>query len=210
MELWIKYAIVIVISYLLGSLNFAIIFSKAFLKTDVRDYGSGNAGSTNAYRLMGGKRTVLVMLGDILKGVVAALLAGALFGELHQFGGIGKLVAGVAVVLGHVFPVYFGFKGGKGVLTAAAMLALFDVRVVGIVLAVFLIAVLLTRYISLGSILAAFSLPFAMLLLYGWNLPYIVIGLCLGAFVIYLHRANIRRLLSGTESKFSFQKKNKS
>lgn len=179
------------------------------LGTDIRNYGSGNAGSTNAYRLMGGKKTLLVMLGDILKGILAVLIAGAMFGELSHFGGIGKLTAGISVVLGHVFPLYFGFKGGKGVLTAAAVFGMFDIRVLAIVLSVFIIVVLITRFVSLASIFAAAAVPISMVIFYGLDPVYLTAGILLGGFVIYMHRSNIKRLLNKEESKFSFHKNKK-
>lgn len=207
MELWLKIAIVILVSYLLGSLNFSIIISKAMLGKDVRKYGSGNAGSTNAYRLMGGKKTALVMLGDVLKGILAVLLGGILFGEMGHFGGVGKMIAGIFVILGHVFPLYFGFKGGKGVLTAAAVFGMFDVRILAIILSVFIVVVLITRFVSLASIFAAAAVPVSMAIFYGFDPFYFTAGLLLGAFVIYMHRANIKRLVHHEESRFSFKKK---
>ncbi|MEG2377976.1 MAG: glycerol-3-phosphate 1-O-acyltransferase PlsY, partial [Clostridia bacterium] len=203
------YVAVIISAYLLGSLNFSIIISKAVMKTDVREHGSKNAGSTNAYRLMGGKMTTFVMLGDVLKGVIAVLIGGLVFGELAHFGGYGKLAAGFAVVLGHVFPVYFKFKGGKGVLTAAAMLAVFDVRVLAVVFAVFVIVVILTRFVSLASVFAAAGVPISMFIFYGADPVYLTAGFVLGAFVIFLHRGNIKRLIHGEESRFTLNKKGK-
>ncbi len=207
MEMWVKYVAVAVISYLLGSLNFAIIFSKIFMKKDVRQYGSGNAGSTNAYRMMGGKKTLLVMLGDVLKGIAAVVIAGLVFDELDQFGGLGKMIAGAAVALGHIFPVYFGFKGGKGVLTIGAVLAFFDIRILAIALAAFLIGVLITKYVSVGSIAAATAVAVTMIVFHHNDYPTALIGFLLGAFVIWMHRGNIKRLIGGTENKFSFNKK---
>jgi len=188
-------------------LNFAIIFSKLFMKKDVREYGSGNAGSTNAYRMMGGKKTVLVMIGDVLKGIAAVLIAGFMFDELGQFGGLGKIVAGAAVAMGHIFPVYFKFKGGKGVLTIGAVLAFFDIRILAIAFAAFLIGVLITKYVSVGSISAAISVTVTMIIFHYNDIPTAIIGAFLGAFVIWLHRGNIKRLINGTENKFSFKKK---
>lgn len=207
MELWIKYAVVAVVSYLLGSLNFAIIFSRAFMKKDVRQYGSGNAGSTNAYRMMGGKKTLLVMLGDMLKGIAAVVIAGLICGELGQFGGLGKMIAGASVALGHIFPLYFGFKGGKGVLTIGAVLAFFDIRILGIAFAAFLIGVLITKYVSVGSIAAASAVAITMVAFHHSDYITATIGFLLGVFVVFLHRGNIKRLINGTESKFSFKKK---
>ena len=207
MQLWVKYVVIAVVSYLLGSLNFAIIFSRIFYNKDVRQYGSGNAGSTNAYRMMGGKKTLLVMLGDVLKGIAAVVIAGALCGELGEFGGMGKMISCAGVALGHIFPVYFGFRGGKGVLTVAAVLLFFDIRILAIALSAFLIVVIITRFVSAGSIAAAAAVAITVVLFHWSTPPVAVIGAALGVLVIWLHRGNIKRIISGTESKFSFKKK---
>lgn len=206
MELWVKYAAVALLSYLLGSLNFAIILSKILMKKDVRQYGSGNAGSTNAYRLMGGKKTILVMIGDILKGVAAVLIAGAVFNE-GGIGGDARMIAGAAVVVGHVFPLYFGFRGGKGVLTTGAVLAVVDIRLFIIVFVAFIIGFACTRFVSFGSMCSAVALPIASVIFYLDKPVGMVVGIFLGAFVFWLHRGNLKRIINGTESKFTFKKK---
>lgn len=209
MELWLKYVIVIVIAYLLGSLNFSIIISKALMGRDIRSYGSGNAGSTNSYRMMGGKKTLIVMLGDLLKGIVAVLIGGLFFGELGdgQFGGYGQLVAGAAVIVGHIFPLYFGFKGGKGILTAAAVFGVFDIRILAIILGTFIVVVLICKFVSLSSICAAAALPVAAAIFYGVPSVEFFVCLPLAALVIFMHRSNIVRLIRREESKFSFKRK---
>ena len=143
-------------AYLLGSLSFAIIICKLTLGKDIRSYGSGNAGLTNAYRTMGAGKTLLVLFGDIAKAAAALAIGGVLAGMM------GKLVAGIFVILGHVFPVYFGFRGGKGVLVGATMLVFLDWRIFLVALVLFVIAVALTRWVSLGSILGAISFPITM------------------------------------------------
>lgn len=194
------FAVIAISAYLLGSLSFAIIVCKMTLHKDIRDYGSGNAGLTNAYRTMGASKTLLVLLGDIAKGA-AAVAIGALLG-----GPLGKLIAGVFVILGHMFPVYFGFRGGKGVLVGAVMLALFDWRIFLAALALFLIAVVFTRWISLGSVLGAASFPITMFIFYR---DPVMVGIAFGmaVAVIIMHRANIGRMLRGEENKFSFKSK---
>ena len=194
------FVIIAVCAYLLGSLSFAIIVSKATLGKDIRDYGSGNAGLTNAYRTMGAGKTLFVLLGDIAKGAVAVSIGRLLAGP------VGKLVAGIFVILGHMFPLYFGFRGGKGVLVGAVMLALFDWRVFLIALALFLIAVIATRWISLGSILGAISFPITTFAFYR---DHVLTGMAFGmaAAVIFMHRSNIARILRGQENKFSFKSK---
>ncbi len=208
MSLALKYIIVIVVSYLLGSINSSIIVSKALMGKDIREYGSGNAGSTNSYRMMGGKKTLIVMAGDLLKGIIAVVFAGILFGELGQLGGIGKMTAASAVIIGHIFPVFFGFKGGKGILTAAAAFGVFDIRVLAIILGTFIIVVLICRFVSLASVCAAAMLPVAVLILgYGVTSPIFILSFVTAALVIFMHRSNIVRLVRGTESKFSFKRK---
>ena len=187
------FAIIAVCGYLLGSLSFAIIVSKVTLGKDIRDYGSGNAGLTNAYRTMGAGKTLFVLLGDIAKGAAAVSIGALLAGP------VGKLVAGIFVILGHMFPLYFGFRGGKGVLVGAVMLVLFDWRIFLIAFVLFFGAVLLTRWISLGSILGAVSFPITTLLFYR--------AFGMAAAVVFMHRANIMRILRGEENKFSFKSK---
>ena len=207
MPVELKYAIVIVISYLLGSINSSIIVSKLLMGKDIREYGSGNAGSTNSYRMMGGKNTLIVMAGDLLKGIIAVLIAGFMFGEMGYLGGMGKMVAASSAIVGHIFPVFFGFKGGKGILTAAAVFGVFDIRVLAIILGTFIVVVLICKYVSLASICAAAMLPVAIGILYGFTSTYFIIGFFTAALVIFMHRSNIGRLLKGTESKFSFKRK---
>ncbi|MGE4548900.1 MAG: glycerol-3-phosphate 1-O-acyltransferase PlsY [Intestinibacillus sp.] len=196
----VNFLIIAASAYLLGSLSFAIIVCRVTLHKDIRAYGSGNAGLTNAYRTMGAGKTAFVLLGDILKGVAAISIGGMLDGQL------GKLIAGVFVIVGHVFPVYFGFRGGKGVLVGAVLLALFDWRIFAIAFALFVIIVVLTKWISLGSICATLTFPFTTYLFYrDWPMTAIAAGLA--AAVVFLHRSNIKRILSGTENKFSFHGK---
>ena len=192
--------VTMVCAYLLGSLSFAIIVCKLTLGRDIRDYGSGNAGLTNAYRTMGGAKTLLVLLGDLAKAAAALAIGGALLGQG------GKLLAGAFVILGHVYPAYFGFRGGKGVLVGAMTLLLFDWRIFLIGLGLFIGAVAVTRWVSLGSILGAISFPFTMYYFYRSPL-YTVVAVVLSGAVIYLHRSNIKRILAGKENKFTLHSK---
>lgn len=192
--------VTMVCAYLLGSLSFAIIVCKLTLGRDIRDYGSGNAGLTNAYRTMGGAKTLLVLLGDLAKAAAALAIGGALLGQG------GKLLAGAFVILGHVYPAYFGFRGGKGVLVGAMTLLLFDWRIFLIALGLFIVAVAVTRWVSLGSILGAISFPFTMYYFYRSPL-YTVVAVVLSGAVIYLHRSNIKRILAGKENKFTLHSK---
>lgn len=194
------FAIIAVCAYLLGSLSFAIIVSKLTLGKDIRNYGSGNAGLTNAYRTMGAKKTLLVLLGDIAKGAAAVSIGMVLAGP------VGKLTAGIFVILGHMFPLYFGFKGGKGVLVGAVMLAFFDWRVFGIAFILFVLAVALTKWISLGSILGAISFPITTWVFY--HDPVLTtMAFGMAAVVVFMHRSNIGRIIHGKENKFSFKSK---
>ena len=187
-------------AYLLGSLSFAIIICKLTLGKDIRSYGSGNAGLTNAYRTMGAGKTLLVLFGDIAKAAAALAIGGVLAGMM------GKLVAGIFVILGHVFPVYFGFRGGKGVLVGATMLVFLDWRIFLVALVLFVIAVALTRWVSPGSILGAISFPITMQVFYG-DARLSVVAALMAAAVVFMHRSNIKRILSGTENRFSFHSK---
>lgn len=194
------FCIIAAISYLLGSLSFAIIICKLTLGKDIRTYGSGNAGLTNAYRTMGAGKTLLVLVGDIGKAAVALAVGGMLAGMM------GKLVAGIFVILGHVFPVYFGFRGGKGVLVGATMLIFLDWRIFLVAFILFVIAVGLTRWVSLGSIVGAVSFPVTMQIFHG-DVRLTVVSACMSAAVIFMHRSNIKRILTGTENRFSFHSK---
>ncbi|MBP3311588.1 MAG: glycerol-3-phosphate 1-O-acyltransferase PlsY [Butyricicoccus sp.] len=187
-------------AYLLGSLSFAIIICKLTLGKDIRAYGSGNAGLTNAYRTMGAGKTVLVLFGDIAKAAAALAIGGLLAGMM------GKLVAGIFVILGHVFPVYFGFRGGKGVLVGATMLVFLDWRIFLVALVLFVISVALTKWVSLGSILGAISFPVTMQIFYG-DIRLTGIAALMAAAVVFMHRSNIKRILTGTENRFSFHSK---
>lgn len=195
-----------VLSYLLGCFNGSIIISKYILKDDIRSHGSGNAGLTNFYRTFHGPLTLLVILGDVLKVVIAVLLTKAL---LVPFGwGIeGGFWSGFFVMMGHVFPVFFRFKGGKGVLSAGALAAMMDWRVFALVMGVFILAVALTRFVSLGSVLAGICFPFAVWLLMGPSAVAVILAAFCGALLIIMHRENIQRLLRGEERKFRFSRK---
>lgn len=189
-----------VISYLCGCINGAILISKHYLKEDVRTRGSGNAGLTNFYRNYGPHYAALVLALDALKVVAAIVVTCSLLNWSPEV----RLWGGLFCVLGHIFPVTYRFKGGKGVLSGATMLVMLDWRVAVICLSVFLILVVATRYISLGSIVGSGFAPFAFMLFF-WGHWWGLALLTFTAFLlIWSHRSNIRRLLSGTESKFSF------
>lgn len=205
-------------SYLLGAVPTAVLISKRFFVFDIREKGSGNMGSTNAFRVLGWKWGIFVQVVDILKGYLAVVLIAHLMeGQQLPFTNrtpfeditVVRLLAGASAVIGHIFSVFVKFKGGKGVNTAAGMLIGIAPVEVALAVAVFAVAVTLSGYISLGSILAAIMIPSAMAIrynyfnvnIYGYHtLVWFSIGVSL--LVIYMHRTNIARLLSGTENKF--------
>ncbi len=216
LEPWFQLPMIALISYLLGSINTSIIVSKVSLKKDIRNYGSGNAGFTNAIRSMGLKRGLIVLLGDVGKCAAAILIGQLLYCGNMNFnaGAGGRLLAGAFVFLGHIYPVFFGFRGGKGVLTLGTTMLMYDWRIFLIGFGVFLIISILTHYISLGSICGSLTLP-VMVYLFSqtsmteleMSLGYTVVAAFMSGLVIFKHRANIVRLLHGTESKFTFKGK---
>ena len=214
--LWLPLLLTAVQAYLWGCFNGAVIVSKYILRDDVRNHGSGNAGLTNFYRTFGGPLTVVVILCDVLKAVAAILISKAAFGLFGGWIGIfghmmdaalfAKYWAAVFCLLGHMFPCMFHFKGGKGVLSGGTIALMIDWRVALVVWGGFLLLAVLTRYVSLGSVWAGACFPFASLLVF--RDPVIFgLGLILGGLVVWKHWGNIKRLLSGTESKFTLHKK---
>jgi len=205
------YIVVAIIAYLIGSISFAVIFGKKFGGIDVRTKGSGNAGSTNVLRTVGKKAALCSVVCDILKGVVAVLIA-VIVSKIFKStdGALLVQIAALCVVLGHTFPIFYGFKGGKGVATSLGVLLIINWEV-GLVCFVFAIAIMaVTRMVSLGSISAA--VLFAVLCLFKLGKfivegNYLIFGLLLAAFVIFNHRTNIVRIKNGTENKLSFKKK---
>lgn len=206
---WLCFAITAVAGYLLGNLNGAILISRLVMKEDVRTKGSGNAGLTNFHRSYGGLSTFLVLGIDVAKAVAAALLGGWLLGRFGQVE-LGRMLGGSCAVLGHMFPVAFQFRGGKGILSAAALAAVMDWRLFLALLVVFIIVVYFTKYVSLGSCLGAVLFVPAFFLLYPGQWALIGQAILLAVLVLYKHRSNIRRLLKGEENKLSFQKKQRS
>ena len=210
------FAIIAVCAYLLGSLSFAIIGSKLTLGKDIRNYGSGNSGTTNALRVMGKKAGLIVFAGDFLKTVFACLAARIIFKGSPDTD-LYVLYAGLGVVLGHNFPCYLNFKGGKGIASMAGILVSMDWRVTLVCAALFLGAVIITRYVSLGSILVVISF-FIQILVYGAHgtftvsadhlMEFYAVAFVLMAMAIWRHKTNIKRLLSGTENKLWGGKKN--
>ena len=197
-------------AYFCGCFNGAVIVSKYILRDDVRNHGSGNAGLTNFYRTFGGPLTVVVILCDVLKAVVAVLLGAWLFSGIRVDGGsydvywtiLGKYWAALFCLLGHMFPCMFHFKGGKGILSGGTIALMIDWRIALVVWGGFLILAVLTRYVSLGSVWAGARFPFISWYCYPY-VSIVILAFVLGGLVVWQHRGNIRRLLHGNENKFS-------
>lgn len=212
--------VIAILSYLLGSLNFGIIISKSLNKDDVRSHGSGNAGSTNMLRNFGKKYAVMTIIGDMLKVAVAILIAylvvkylghtSLLKGSSAQILGVDakmftKSFAGLFCVIGHIFPCFFSFKGGKGVATAGGMVFMIDWKIAIILLAIFIITVAVTKYVSLGSIIMAVLYPVLIFVFYK-SLLLTVISAVFTIIVVVAHRDNIKKLINHTESKIGSKK----
>lgn len=204
---------IIIISYLLGSVSSAVILSKAVSGRDIREEGSGNAGATNMLRTHGKKMGALTLIFDVLKGVIAVLIANLIknigSGDEYIFRML-PFIAGLFVILGHNFPVFFGFKGGKGVATSLGVVLALNYKVGLIVAVIALLVMVITRYVSLGSILAgvlyvAVDLAY-MVFTDNFYLPELVFALLIGSLLIIRHHQNIKRLLNGTENKLGQKK----
>lgn len=215
-------ATIIILSYLVGSIPTSIIISKLSHGIDIREHGSGNAGGTNVMRVLGWKKGLLVIVLDALKGafavvVIARLHYGGLpFQNVSPFDDftLVQIIAGIAAVIGHIWTVFAGFRGGKGIATALGMLIMIITVDMLVALGIFIIVVTISRYVSLGSILAALSVPLTLVFRenilhdhipsYGTLLPFVA---AVALLVVFTHRKNLVRLLNGTESKISFKKK---
>ena len=203
------YIIVAIIAYLLGSISFSVIISKKMAGFDVREKGSGNAGSTNVLRTVGKKAAVLTLICDCLKGVLAILIA-YIAGNIVKDIDKSFLVqlTGIFVVIGHTFPVFFKFKGGKGVATSLGVLLMVNWQIGLICLVFALVLMALTRFVSLGSVAAAVLFPvLTVFIRTNYLVPgnYIIFGIILAVLVIFNHRENVKRLLEGKENKLSFK-----
>jgi glycerol-3-phosphate acyltransferase PlsY len=203
----VKIFAALAVGYLLGSLNTAVIVGKIYGK-DISSLGSKNAGLTNTLRVLGKSAAAFVLVGDILKGIIACLIGLRL--GVYVYSGEAKdcvslLAAGAGAVIGHNWPVYFGFKGGKGALTAAAVLFMFDWGMALICLGLFVTTVALTRYVSLGTICAAmFFVAISFIPVFAHTFYFRVFACLMAFIIIFKHQENIRRLLSGTENKLTF------
>lgn len=229
------YFLCLAIGYLLGSVNSAVIVSRLLFRDDVRRHGSGNAGLTNMYRVYGKRGAVPTLLGDVLKSVFSVLLGALLMGFGYFCGfalggdglfSFGVYLSAIGCVVGHIWPIYYGFKGGKGVLCAFSATALLCPIVALVLLAIFIVVVAVTKYISLGSVSAAALFPIFLSPLFGAFVHIVVINgeqaaegsaaapihllvysLLVALLVVWCHRANLKRLWNNEEAKFSFHKK---
>jgi glycerol-3-phosphate acyltransferase PlsY len=215
-EIFFKLTLIVVVSYLIGSFPSAVVISKKFFGFDIREKGSGNMGSTNAFRVLGWKWGIVVQILDILKGIAAVAVAtyignGINLGHHTWFEDITliKMLGGAAAVTGHIWSLFVKFRGGKGINTAAGMLIAIAPIDVGIAVGIFIIAVIFSGYISLGSISAAFAFPSSMFVRYnilhvdipGYQIM-IYFSIAVSLILIYAHRSNIKRLLLGAENRF--------
>ena len=211
----VAYIVIAIIAYLIGSISFSVIISKKMAGFDVREKGSGNAGSTNVLRTVGKKAAAITLLCDVLKGVVAILIAyvvGLIVPDINK--SLLIQLAGIAVILGHTFPIFFNFKGGKGVATSLGVLLITNWNIGLICLVFALVLMILTRMVSLGSIAAAILFPVLVIFMpavegSAYLVPegsYIIYAIILAILVVYNHRANVKRLLTGTENRLDFKK----
>ena len=196
--------LVMLLSYFFGCFNGSFMVSHFIIRDDVRKHGSGNAGLTNFYRTYGAKYALLVIACDMGKTVAACLLGSFFFRCLGWDGTLWTLLAGLGCELGHIFPVFYGFRGGKGILSGGTLVLLLNWRVAAVAWALFLLLWLTTRYVSLASITATCSAPITVYFVYGHNWLYTGLCLAVAALVVWCHRENIQRLLHGTEKKFKW------
>jgi glycerol-3-phosphate acyltransferase PlsY len=210
--------LIVLVAYLIGSIPSAVIISKLFYGFDIRQHGSGNMGSTNTFRVLGWKAGLTVQLLDVAKGILAVVFAVKIFNGLLPFPNptwfedvtIVKMIAGVAVVIGHIWTAFAGFKGGKGINTAVGMLIGIAPVELAVAAGIFILVITASGYVSLGSMLAAIALPTTMVVRYnifrveidGYN-TMIIFSIALAVLILFAHRKNIRRLIEGRESRFN-------
>ncbi len=201
--IWMLFALCALIGYLIGSFNFGVIISRIY-GADIRTKGSGNAGATNMMRVYGKKASFLTFGGDVLKTVIAVFLCRILIA-----GYFGAYFAGLFVIIGHAFPLYFKFKGGKGVACIAAFCLCTTPLIFVIELAIFVLILFAFKMVSLGSIMIALIYPYMLFVFEGGAGLHVIIGFCAAALVIFLHRQNLVRIFNHTEHKFNLGKKKK-
>jgi acyl phosphate:glycerol-3-phosphate acyltransferase len=202
--------VILFIAYVLGSVPNAVWYGKVFFGIDVREHGSGNAGATNTLRTLGNKAGFVVFFLDILKGFLATnlvVLLKDIVPQSEEYFQV-QMLLGAFAVLGHIYPVFAKFKGGKGIATLVGVLSAMDYRLILLLLLTFIIIVSITRFISVGSMISAILSPIYVGLLYNWQQQsFLYFCLLIALLVVYTHRANIKRLIAGNENKFTFSKK---
>ena len=205
----------LILAYLFGSIPTAVWIGQAFYNVDVREYGSGNAGATNTFRVLGKKAGIPVMLLDILKGWTATNLAYvigvATTGAYHSIAFTNyELALGIAAVMGHLFPIFAGFRGGKGIATLFGMILAINLPASLLCVFVFMATLFITRYVSLSSIMAGFAYPIGVTFIFPVYIKSVIIyGMCICILILVTHQKNIERLLKGKESKVNLFKKKK-
>ena len=216
---YLAIAFTVVFSYLFGSLNSAILVCKLLKGKDIRDYGSNNAGLTHVLRVFGKGPALATLIFDLIKGVAAVIICRLVVTHLMgvTFFGDSKFIgylAGFIVMIGHIFPVFYGFHGGKGVLLAATTLLTIDPLTCALSVGTFILLVVITKYVSVGSIAAAISYPIFTFIVQKFIFPYpegvvpnTVVAALIGIVIVYMHKPNIIRLMNGTENKFGSKKK---
>ena len=191
-----EYVVFILIAYLLGSIPSGLIVGKIFYGVDIREHGSGNLGATNAFRTLGIKAGTVVIIADILKGTIATLLPIWFGADLHP------LIAGMAAAIGHSFPIFAGFRGGKAVATSGGVLLAYEPVLFLLLVVAFLISLYISKYVSLSSIIVAIIA--VIYTFFKGDIPLIIVVLFLASFVIFRHRANVKRILNKTEPKIKW------
>ena len=198
--IWLKYLLIAVICYFLGNISTGLLIGKLTAQIDIRQHGSGNAGTTNVMRTLGWVPSLLTLAGDVLKAVLAVVIGRAIAGE------IGWIVGAVAVLLGHNWPVVFGFKGGKGMACSLGIILATEPLFALIVLAVQVLVLVLTRYMSVASLTTSVLYPVLVICFHASDTPYVVFSILAACLAIFCHRSNISRLIHHTENRLDFSK----
>ncbi len=206
--MWLSIVIGVLTGYLLGNLNGAVSIS-TLMKDDVRSHGSGNAGLTNFIRNYGNAKALYVVAVDAIKAILSCLVTGLLLKPYGMYME-GVMIGGAAVMVGHIFPVLLGFRGGKGILSGLFIAAVADWRIAVGIAVIFFTVYFLTRYVSLSSLLASVGFAIGFCVLHNQNVLVMILGILMAVLTIFMHRSNIARLLSGQETKTDLFKKGKS
>ena len=204
LSIYFVIGLTLLVSYLLGCFNGAVVTSHFIIRDDVRKHGSGNAGLTNFYRTYGAKYALIVIACDMGKTLLSCLIGGYLMLCTNGNWTFGVLLGGIGCELGHIFPAYYGLKGGKGILSGGVLVCMLDWRIALIAWGLFILLWLLTRYVSLGSIVGSASMPFTAFFVFDHDPLLTALCAFVSVLVIWCHRENLRRLLNGTENKFKW------